>query len=199
MRIAHSVQHIAWKGMGDLVIGYQIHATLDQNTRPAHAARNGTIYYADPKQGQLGYDKMPHPPLEADGSIAWNCRCHNSPVLAPDPAIADNPELLATFANASDQLIPDPVAYGDWFAQADERRRKTAVGSRRYSLVRGTLGQDPDWAHFLDPESGELLPLATLKNEGHSDRAERVNRVRALMAHRRELIKQVQTYGFLAS
>src|SRR5439155_108240 len=112
-------------------------------------------------------------------------------------AIADNPELLATFASAEGQLVPDPVAYSEWFDQADERRRRTAVGSRRYALVRDTAGAEPDWAHFLDPEDGELLPLAVLQTEDAGARADRINRVRQLMGERRELIKQVQTYGFL--
>jgi len=72
LRLAHDSQQIVFDGLGDLVIGYQIHATLDQNTRPAHAARNGTVYYASPTGNQLGYDSMPRPPLEADGSISWN-------------------------------------------------------------------------------------------------------------------------------
>lgn len=73
LRVAATVQHETDQQLGDLVVGYQIHATLDQNTRPEHAARNGTIYYAHPKAGQPGYDQMPHPPQEADGSMAWNC------------------------------------------------------------------------------------------------------------------------------
>lgn len=72
MYVAHQVQHRAWDGLGDLSIGFQVHATMDQHTRPAHAARNGQVYYKEPKAGQLGLDAMPHPPLEADGSVAFN-------------------------------------------------------------------------------------------------------------------------------
>lgn len=81
MRVAAQVQMDMHRGLGDLVVGYQIHATLDERTRPEHRARDGTIYYANPGPDQLGYDQMPHPPQEADGSLAWNCRCFLTPVL----------------------------------------------------------------------------------------------------------------------
>ena len=81
MRVAQSVQMATHAELGDLVIGYQIHALLDERTRPEHRKRNGTIYYAHPVGDQLGYDQMPDPPHEADGSLAWNCRCYLTPVL----------------------------------------------------------------------------------------------------------------------
>jgi hypothetical protein len=30
---------------------------------------------------------MPRPPLEADGSVAFNCRCYLTPVLLADPVL----------------------------------------------------------------------------------------------------------------
>ena len=45
--------------LGDLVAGWQVHATLDERTRPEHAARNGTIYWLHPKAGQKGVGEMP--------------------------------------------------------------------------------------------------------------------------------------------
>lgn len=66
---------------GDLIIGYQIHAVLDEQTRPEHRERDGTVYYRDPGPGQKGMDEMPRPPREADGNMAWNCRCMLTPVL----------------------------------------------------------------------------------------------------------------------
>jgi SPP1 gp7 family putative phage head morphogenesis protein len=83
MHVAASAQMDTHAELGDLVIGYQVHASLDKNTRPEHRARNGTIYWREPKAGQKGCDEMPRPPLEADGSTAWNCRCYLSPVLRP--------------------------------------------------------------------------------------------------------------------
>lgn len=81
LAVAHESQFAAHEQLGDFLTAYQIHATLDGNTRPLHRARNGTIYYKRPKRGQLGFDQMPKPPIEADGEIAWNCRCFLSPVL----------------------------------------------------------------------------------------------------------------------
>lgn len=65
MRVAGQVQEEMHDQLGDLVIGQQIHATLDLATRPWHARRHGTIYYSHPAPGQKGPDQMPHPPEEA--------------------------------------------------------------------------------------------------------------------------------------
>ena len=47
MRIAHATQMAMHEQLGDLVIGYSIHATLDSHTRPEHAARSGLVWYKD--------------------------------------------------------------------------------------------------------------------------------------------------------
>ena len=65
MQVAHEMQMRSHAQLGDMVIGYQIHALLDQHTRSWHAARSGTIYYAKPGIGQKGYYQMPNPPREA--------------------------------------------------------------------------------------------------------------------------------------
>ena len=65
MAIAHEAAFNAHEQLGDMVIGYEIHAQRDQNTRAWHAERDGTIYYKDPKPGQKGLFQMPRPPLEA--------------------------------------------------------------------------------------------------------------------------------------
>jgi SPP1 gp7 family putative phage head morphogenesis protein len=65
MRVAHESQMRSWERLGDRITGYQIHATLDQHTRPWHASRSGTIYYREPADGQKGPEQMPRPPLEA--------------------------------------------------------------------------------------------------------------------------------------
>lgn len=65
VQVAHAVQMQAHEQLGDLIIGYQVHALLDQHTRPWHAHRSGTIYYKEPTGDQKGYAQMPHPPLEA--------------------------------------------------------------------------------------------------------------------------------------
>lgn len=81
LRVAASVQMQAHEQLGDLVIGYRIHATLDDRTRPEHRERDGTVYYRDPGPGQKGMGEMPRPPMEADGTPAFNCRCFLTPVL----------------------------------------------------------------------------------------------------------------------
>lgn len=193
MQVAHHAQMQAHAELGDLVDGYQIHALLDQWTRPAHRARNGTIYWRRPQPGQLGLDQMPHPPLEADGSMAWHCRCWLSPVLSPVPALVDHPE----FVNARDKLIPDPAVYSDWFRQTTDYARKLAVGARRFATMRDVTGTAPEWEHFVEPETGDLLTLDQLRRESPVARAERVAKVRAIMGQRRRDLGQVAVYGFV--
>lgn len=90
LRVATAIQMDAHRQLGDMVIGYQVRATLDQNTRPWHRERDGTVYYLDPGPGQKGMAQCPHPPDEAADpterpadapATAWNCRCWLSPVL----------------------------------------------------------------------------------------------------------------------
>ena len=180
--------------MGDMLQGWQIHATLDQFTRPHHAARSGTIYYVDPKPGQLGVEVMPRPPLEGDGSMAWNCRCWLTPVLTPLEELETAPE----FTTADDQLIPDPLTYSDWFSDADERRRKIAVGSRRYDFMADSLDREPSWEDFLDPETGQLLSLASLKDESQDEQRERLTDVFGLFARLRGLLLRAARLGSVA-
>lgn len=195
MRVAHEIQMRTYQGLGELCIGFQIHATLDEVTRPAHRTRHGTIYYKEPKASQKGLEEMPQPPLEADGSVAWNCRCHLSPVLAPDPAFQD-PALTTFFQNNEDKLVSDPIAYEDWFAQTDERRQRRAVGPRRYLTVQRRWGQ-PTWPDFVDPETGELMAVDALSRETGEERAARIAEVRRVIAERAAAIRSIQNFGFL--
>lgn len=207
MRIAHDTQMEMYDQLGDLVIGYQVHAQLDQNTRPWHAARSGTIYYNEPKKGQKGPAQMPHPPIEPEDPrerpagaprTAWNCRCYTSPVLRPPEYAKTHPEKLNVFSNSAGKLVPDPATYSAWFNQADERRRRLAVGTRRYSAVREVLEEEPTWAHFLDPRDGDLMPLEALRNESASDRAARVQIVMKQLAQQAGDIRQTATFGFVS-
>jgi hypothetical protein len=184
------MQMTAHSQLGDLVAGWQIHATLDERTRPEHAARNGTIYWIHPKAGQRGVDEMPHPPMEADGSTAWNCRCFLTPVLR-EP---DEPGVFDPGVFDPSQLAPSPAVYADWWAGADTRRRELAVGARRLATVAATVA-DPDWEHFLDPVSGSLLSVDTLKGETATERVERVRRNREATERARRAIAQVSTTG----
>ncbi len=81
MHVAHEAQLAADDGLGDLLVGYQIREVHDEWSRSWHAARDGTIYHKNPKPGQLGFDRMPRPPLESSdprdrpakaGGIAFN-------------------------------------------------------------------------------------------------------------------------------
>lgn len=92
LRIAGSVQMACHEQLGDLVIGYTLHATDDENVRPWHWKRNGQVYYANPAPGQKGYRQLPRPPMEPEDpaerppgtpQLAHNCRCFTTPVLRP--------------------------------------------------------------------------------------------------------------------
>lgn len=198
-RVAHEIRMESYKGIDPLIVGYQIHATMDQRTRPHHAARNGTVYYKDPKGGQPGLKDMPRPPLEEDGTVAHNCRCYLTPVLTEDNEILDNPETKKLFDDNEGNLVPDPNSYHDWFDTASAADRRWAVGSRRLSTMMDLLkpGESLSWAHFLDPKSGKLLDISQLKRETPEERAARVAMVQAELARRKELARQVHKYGFL--
>lgn len=195
LRVFNSVNHEAHQGLGDMIRGYQIHATLDQNTRPEHAARNGTIYYVSPKAGQKGLDEMPHPPMEADGTEAWSCRCWTSPVLLPADYIEEDPALTAVFRNAQSEVAPDPVAYNEWFDGADEKRRRLAVGGRRYDAMKEEFGGQPPWSAFIDPNTGSLVPLATLERESTRARTKRIGQVSRAIDERAAALRRVLSFG----
>lgn len=189
LRVANASQMEASEGLGDIVSGYQIVATLDAHTRPEHAARNGTTYWRNPRPGQLGFDSMPRPPAEADGSIAWNCRCFLRPVLT-DPG-----EDIRGQLDALDPT-PDYEIYSSWFGRASHRERVTAVGARRHSLVTGlTRTPRPSWETFLDVTATRLLSVEELAAESPEARRERIAKVRAALANRGELLAQTSRYG----
>jgi hypothetical protein len=79
LAVAGQAQREMHAQLGELEIGKMVRATLDERTRPKHRLRSGTVYYKEPKGGQFGYDAMPEPPLEADGTLAYNCRCFSGP------------------------------------------------------------------------------------------------------------------------
>lgn len=81
LRVATETQIAVSEQLSEIIIGYRISAVLDSRTRPDHRKRHGTIYYREPKAGQLGFDAMPRPPVEKDNSIAYNCRCFLVPVF----------------------------------------------------------------------------------------------------------------------
>lgn len=91
MRVALHTQEKQWDSLGDMVIGYQVHAVADDGRSRRsnvflldHRRRDGTKFYKKPRPGQYGLDDCPHPPLESKNfgyEYAWNCRCTLSPLL----------------------------------------------------------------------------------------------------------------------
>ena len=130
------------------------------------------------------------------GVIVHNCRCQTTPVLAPPDEILDNPELMTDFENASGEVITDPTTYDQWFLQADEVRRKLAVGTRRYQAVQKMLDREPEWTDFVS-ETGSLIPTDQLKRETADDRLARKALVSELLTKRREKLRQISQFGFV--
>jgi len=195
LRVAGEAQMETHARLGPLVQGYQIHATLDQNTRPIHRARDGTIYHAEPRADQLGYAAMPHPPVEADGSMAWNCRCFLTPVLRPPKNAA---ALIASPTFASPQtLAPDPLLWADFFDRADEQRRTIAAGAKRLAAAREVTGlARPNYAHLID-DAGKMLTVAQMLGESSAEREGRVRRVEMGLVRARAGKLQATAMGFV--
>lgn len=79
---ANDEQLAVHEQIDDLIIGYTIRSARKWNSRRAHVLRDGTEYYRNPQPGQLGFDVMPRPPREADGTLAWSCLCYLEPIFA---------------------------------------------------------------------------------------------------------------------
>lgn len=188
-RVASESNMAAYEELGDMVMGYQIHAVLDERTRPQHRIRNGTIYYKEPVGSQKSVTEMPRPPVEPDGTIAFNCRCFLSPVFRP----LDNFD-RSLFRNAEKQIIGDLITYDDWFRQATERQKRIAVGSRRYDQVTKKHGENASYFHFVD-DNGDLMALDELAKEKPADTNARIMRLRTMMAANRDRRRDVLLFG----
>lgn len=193
LRIANAVQLDQYHSLGDMVAGVQILATLDENTRPHHAARNGTVYWYD-RRRRPSIDQLPVLPDEP------NCRCFDSPVLKEPEEFKNDPALRAEFQNAAGAMIPDPSVYTQWFERADRGRRMMAVGVKRYqSMEKQLAGQrEPQWTDFIDPE-GRLLGITALRAETPQQRAARLREVQAAIAKRGDLLNKINQFGFVPS
>lgn len=87
LRVATQTTLAVSETIPELVYGYRINAVDEGHnptSRPEHRKRHGTIYYRAPKGSQKGLDKMPQPPHEADGELAYNCRCFLEPLITGD-------------------------------------------------------------------------------------------------------------------
>ena len=198
-RVANAARMEAYAGMDDVIAGYQIHGTMDSRTRPHHAARNGMIFWKAPPPGQPGLSQCPHPPMESDGTVAHNCRCWLTPVLTIDDDIKNDPAAQQLFTNHEANLIPDPTVYSDWFASTDRTQQRYAVGARRLNAILQSLqpGEAATWAHFINPKTGKLVDHKTLVAETPAARKARIAAVNAMLAERRELVRQVAKFGFV--
>lgn len=81
--VAHEAErHVYSQLEGDLIAGYTVRAVIDRVTRPTHRARDGQQFHCRPVGNQRPMSECPHPPKEADGSWAFNCRCWLEPILS---------------------------------------------------------------------------------------------------------------------
>lgn len=189
-RVVNTAAFQAFERLGDLIAGYQIHAKLDERTRPEHRLRNGRIYYRNPRPGQYDVRNMPHPPIEEDGTIAHYCRCWLSPVMMDVPKNS----AAMNFRNDDDEIVPSPVVYDSWFRDATERQKRSAVGSKRFAVISDRYpGRTPDYYDFVSLDGG-LLTTKYLENESETRRLTRRNSlIRIFSQHRQDKIAVLRT------
>lgn len=161
MAIAHDSQMQAHAAVDDLIIGYKIIATLDSKTRPEHRKRNGTIYYKQPKAGQKGLDQMPDPPREADGTLAWNCRCILSPVLSAPPNLSSS-ALLPSGERIEFERHPSSSSR-EVMVLADPDKLEP------FSWAEPVPGRKENFERFLTTGKPVQAPRVVLDKEGEPD------------------------------
>jgi SPP1 gp7 family putative phage head morphogenesis protein len=191
MRIANAAQRASYADLGDLAIGIQIHATLDQRTRPHHGLRHGTVFYFDGRSPSI--DIAPDLPDEP------NCRCGDVVVMSTPAEIEADPQLRAEFQRLGAAAIPDPESYEKWFRQSGEAERIIAMGKRRYNAIKAKWSgiREPNYFDFVDGDTGKLMPVKSLLNETDNQRAERQRKLGELISSRSELIAQITAKGFI--
>lgn len=154
MWAAHRANLESWESLGTLVVAYQVHSQRDSRVRPAHAKRDGNIYWKKPKGNQRPLSKMPHPPYEADGSIAYGCRCFISPILDVKQSKIE--------AEQKQWGPLDRDVMGGWFDAAPHDVKIAAVGANRYNTLRRILGRPPTWRDLTN-NRGRLLDVPELR------------------------------------
>ena len=173
-QMAGNVSKKVYESLPRSLVGFQVHGILDDRIRPAHRERNGTIYYKTPRYGNKGFDQMPNPPMEADGSHAFGCRCWLSPVIASSPE---------KFYDFKGRIIPNPRVFNEWFSNAPKSTQVLATGVKRYQEAEKRLkkGEKLAWWHLMDPSSGALLDPSELKSESNQSRSNRIKKAKNLI------------------
>lgn len=173
-QMASNVSRRTYDSLPRSLVGFQIHGILDDRIRPAHRERNGTVYYKTPQYGNEGFGEMPNPPLEADGSVAWNCRCWLSPIVASSPD---------KFFDFKGRIIPNPRVFNEWFSTSPKSLQVLATGVKRYQEAEKRLkkGEKLAWWHLMDPSSGALLDAAELRLETYQARTARIKKAKNLI------------------
>lgn len=165
------VNQIVYESIPADVIGFQVLGILDNRIRPAHRERHGTIYYKRPGIGRPGFNEMPNPPLEADGTYSVNCRCTLVPVFKGDETKA---------RDIRGRVIPNARVFSEWFDRQTNKAKMAIVGVKRFNAAsqrRG--GGSPTWIEFLNPKTGILMTDQEIKNEGSRKRINRINKLDA--------------------
>lgn len=156
------------------VIGFQVLGILDNRIRPAHRARHGTIYYKNPGVGRPSFLQMPNPPLEADGSYAYNCRCTLVPVFKGDDTKA---------RDIRGRVIPNARVFSEWFDRQTKNAKVAIVGIKRYKAMQDKIqGRMPNWVDFLNPKNGLLMTAEEIKQETARKRTSRILKINSMMA-----------------
>ena len=104
---------------------------------------------------------------------------------------------MALFRERAGETGPNPATFSDWFDAADEKRRRLAMGTRRYSYLKDEVGERLEYGHFVEPKTGDLMTMNQLRSEGSAEREARLNQVRQIIQQRRADIESLRVYGFL--
>lgn len=190
-RLGHRANEAVYDVMGDAVEAKILSAVMDEFTRPEHAVRNGRRFV----RGADGIYRDEAGAVLPDLPDQPNCRCGIVPDLGMPDYIRKDPGARAAYESATGDLVPDPASYADWWQQAGEKERMTAVGVRRYRAAARALGRKPEWPDFLDPE-GKLLPVERIRLDGPERREQRLRQVTAMLTQRKLLFQQAAALGY---
>lgn len=182
--VAGQVQLAAYEQLGPTIIGYEVRHLPRESARVDHTRRHGTSYYRHPQPGQLGFDVMPHPPLDRGGphedqqGIRWNCSCYLVPLFSSTPTLPSTEPPPEDLASQIRWWSSKDLAYQlRWWSNATEQERKALVGVRLYNEASRLLGRAPHLEELLTP-AGDLLSPSEFTSESHTERAQRVLEVR---------------------